>query len=567
MTGNTLAPVLEKCPTGITGFDDISYGGLPRGRPTLLAGTAGSGKTLFALEFILHGIEQYNEPGVFVSFEETPEELTANVLSLGHDLEALQREQRLSLLYIALDPHELLESGEYDLDGIFLRLGAAIRTTGARRIVLDAVENLFSAFSDLRILRAEFRRLMAWLKDQGISAIVTTERGTETLTRHGLEEYIADCVVSLDNRVENQLATRRLRIVKYRGSTHDTDECPFVLNRYGFAVIPVTASALDYEASSERVSFGIANLDEMLGGGIYRGSSALVSGSAGTGKSSMAIQLVDAACRRGERCLYVALEESPEQIQRNMASVGFDLAQWRRAGLLHFHATRPTSCGLEAHLATLVGLVREIQPKFVVIDPITAYSNGRQEERAKLMLIRAVDLFKSQGITSLFTALTPGGNAEESTSVSISSIIDVWMLVRNLELAGERTRGLYVCKARGGAHSNQIREFLLTDEGPKLIDVMLNDEGQIVTGSARKLHQSLRDDEANARRANEAQRRAIVENRRHVMEAKISAMQAEYAQELHLLEAALADEFSQVRARDRTFTTMASLRNKVTYNE
>lgn len=561
--GETVPTGLPKCPTGISGFDEMTGGGLPRGRPTLLAGSAGSGKTLFALEFVLHGIERFGEPGVFVSFEETPEELSANIASLGHDLAGLQRDKQLSMLYISLEAHELIESGEYDLDGVFLRLGAAIEATGARRIGLDAVENLFSAFSDLRILRAEFRRLMAWLKERGITAVVTTERGSDSLTRHGLEEYIADCVISLDNRVENQLATRRLRIVKYRGSAHDSDECPFVLNRYGFSVIPVSSSGLDYKASSERAAFGIAELDDMLGGGIYRGSSALVSGTAGTGKSSLAVQMVDAACRRGERCLYIALEESPEQIERNMASVGFDLAQWRRAGLLHFHAARPTSCGLEAHLATLVALVRELRPTVVVIDPITAYSSSGYEERVKLMLIRAVDLFKSLGITSLFTALTFGGNAEESTSVSISSVVDVWLLVRNLESAGERTRGLYVCKARGAAHSNQIREFVLTSEGLRLVDVMLDDAGQILTGSARRLHQTLKEDETAARDLVDQRRRTAIENRRLVLEARIAAMRAEYEDELRALEAEIEGEDTRLRAANRKFLNLANLRNQV----
>ncbi|MBX9604752.1 MAG: circadian clock protein KaiC [Gammaproteobacteria bacterium] len=561
--GETVPNGLPKCPTGISGFDEMTGGGLPRGRPTLLAGSAGSGKTLFALEFVLHGIERFDEPGVFVSFEETPEELTANMASLGHDLEGLQREKHLSVLYIALEAHELIESGDYDLDGIFLRLGAAIDATGARRIGLDAVENLFSAFSDLRILRAEFHRLMAWLKARGITAVVTTERGTDSLTRHGLEEYIADCVIALDNRIENQLATRRLRIVKYRGSAHDSDECPFVLNRHGFSVIPISSSGLDYQASTERVSFGIETLDDMLGGGIYRGSSALVSGTAGTGKSSLAVQMVDAACRRGERCLYVALEESPVQIERNMASVGFDLAQWRRAGLLHFHATRPTSCGLEAHLATLVALVREVRPQFVVIDPITAYSTRGYEERVKLMLIRAVDLFKSMGITSVFTALTYGGNAEESTSVSISSVVDVWLLVRNLESAGERTRGLYVCKARGAAHSNQVREFQLSSEGLRLVDVMLDDAGQILTGSARRLHQTLKEDESTARDLADQRRRAAIENRRLVLEARIAAMRAEFEDELRALEAEIEGEDSRLRAANRKFLNLANLRNQV----
>ncbi|WP_306606282.1 circadian clock protein KaiC [Azonexus sp.] len=478
-------PLLQKCPTGIVGFDDITSGGLPYGRPTLLAGHAGTGKTLFSLEFILHGIEKYNEPGIFVSFEETPEDIATNVASIGFDLAHHQAENRLRVLHIELDANELIEAGDYDLDGLFLRLGAAIEATGARRIALDAVENLFSAFSDLRILRAEFRRLLKWLKQKGITAVITTERGTHSITRHGLEEYIADCVISLDQRIEDQLATRRLRVVKYRGSAHGDDEYPFVLGDNGFAVMPLTSAGLDHDVSMERISTGIESLDEMLAGGIYRGSSVLVSGTSGTGKSSVAAHMIDAACRRGERSLYFALEESPRQIMRNMSSIGFDLNRWVQAGLLQFHAARPTSGGLESHLTTLITLAEEFSPQVVIIDPVTAFNTGADMEQAKSLLIRAVDYFKVRNMTALFTSLTLGGEAAESTSVAISSLIDVWLLLRNLENAGERTRGLYVCKARGIAHSHRIREFLLTAEGVQLVDVMLDDNGQILTGSAR----------------------------------------------------------------------------------
>lgn len=555
-------PSLEKSPTGITGFDDISGGGLPQGRPTLLAGHAGSGKTLFALEFVLHGIEKFDEPGVFVSFEETPKELAVNFGSLGFDLGRHQSENRLRILHIDLDPHELIEAGEYDLDGLFLRLGAAIDAIGARRIALDAVENLFSAFADLRILRSEFRRLMDWLKSKGITAVITTERGTHSITRHGLEEYIADCVVALDNRVEGQLATRRLRIVKYRGSSHGCDEYPFVLDRYGFSVIPITSAGMNYPVSTERLSSGCASLDEMLSGGVYRGSSLLVTGTAGTGKSSISAQMVDAACRRGERCLYIALEESSDQIERNMASIGFDLAQWRRAGLLRFHATRATSSGLETHLATLTGLVDEFQPQMVIIDPITAFNVAADEERTKTMLVRAVDLFKSRSITSLFTALTHGGDAPEATSVAISSLVDVWLLLRNLESAGERSRGLYICKARGIAHSNQIREFMLSDTGIRLVDVLLDADGRILTGSARLLKQRLDASDAQLRTLGAARRRAELEVRRRVVEAKVAALRTEYEEELHAMEAELAREDSSSEQNSLALAELASLRGR-----
>lgn len=557
----TVLPRLEKCPTGISGFDELSEGGLPRGRATLLAGQAGAGKTLFAMGFVLNGIQQFQEPGVFVSFEENPGDLAVNIASLGFDLPRLQQEKQLRILHLHLDPNELIESGEFDLDGIFLRLGSAIDAIGARRIALDAVENLFSAFTDMRTLRGEFHRLLNWLKDKGITAVVTTERGTASITRHGLEEYIADCVVTLDNRVDDQIATRRLRIVKYRGSAHGSDECPFILNRNGFSVMPITSAGLAYPVSAERVSTGIPSLDAMLVGGLFRGSSILVTGTAGTGKSSIAAHLVDAACRRGEACLYVALEESPDQIERNMTSIGFDLAQWRRAGLLHFHASRPTSSGLETHLAIVSALVEEFQPKFVVIDPISAFTTATNEEPVKLMLIRMVDMFKSRGITSLFNALTAGNTMAESTAIGISSLMDIWFLLRNLELVGERTRGLYVCKARGMAHSNQIREFLLSDNGVRLVDVLLDDDGALLTGSARQMHMSLKESQAETRKASAERRRAALENRRQVVDAKIAAMRAEFDEELRVLEAELNQEDADQQTAERSNAALASQRS------
>ncbi len=556
-------PVLKKCPTGITGFDEISFGGLPYGRPTLLAGHAGSGKTLFALEFVLHGIEQHQEPGVFVSFEESAEELAVNVASLGYDLARHEAGNRLRLVHIELEPQQFIKSGEYDLDGLFLRLGLAIEATGARRIALDAVENLFSAFSDLRILRAEFRRLMNWLKERDITAVVTTERGNGTITRNGLEEYIADCVIALDNRVEDQLATRRLRIVKYRGSAHGGDEYLFILDHSGFSVMPVTSAGLDYQVSSERVSSGIVSLDEMLTGGLYRGSSVLVSGTSGTGKSSIAAHMVAAACARGERSLYFSLEESPHQIERNMASIGIDLTHWRQAGLLRFHSARTTSGGLETHLATLASLIQDFQPSVVIIDPITAFNVSVDVERVKIMLIRAVDLFKSRGITSLFTALTYGGDAPESTAIAISSLVDVWLLVRNLESAGERTRGLYVCKARGIAHSNQIREFLLTRHGIELVDVLLDAEGGILTGSARQLHQSQDDNEARVRDTAVARRKLLLEVQGRALEARIGAMRAEFEQELLALDAELEREGIRSQFADQALNDLADRRSRL----
>lgn len=554
-------PSLAKCPTGIAGFDDITEGGLPRGRPTLLIGHAGTGKTLLGLEFVLRGVERFGDAGVFVSFEESAQDLSVNVASIGFDIAAHEKSNHLRVLRVALEPHEIVEAGEFDLDGLFLRLGAAIDAIGARRIVLDGVENLFSAFADLRTVRAEFRRLMTWFKDREITAIVTTERGTDALTRHGLEEYIADCVVTLDNRIEDQIATRRLRVVKYRGSTHGSDECPFIVTRNGFSVMPITSAGLSYEVSAERVPSGIGGLDELLTGGIFRGSSVLVTGTAGTGKSSVAAQMADAACRRGERCLYVALEESPDQIERNMRSIGIDLGRWRAAGPLRFHAARPTSGGLETHLAVVASLLDAHRPTLVVVDPISALTSSPDDERVKLMLIRMVDLIKSRGVTSVFTALTRGDQPEETTAVGISSLMDVWLLLRNLERAGERTRALYVCKARGMAHSNQIREFLLTNRGVEIVEVQIADDGTVLTGSARQLHQLLQRGEESRREANERRRRAMLESRRAALDARIAAMRAEYEEELRRLEQELAQEGADVREAALVVKDIGSLRS------
>jgi len=560
MPDNAL-PVLEKCPTGITGFDDICGGGLPRGRPTLLSGHAGSGKSLFALEFVLHGVEEYGEHGVFVSFEESLPELATNVASLGFDLTRQHDEGRIRFVTIDLDPHDMVESGEFDLEGLFLRLGAAADAVGAKRIALDGVENLFGSFSDLSILRAEFRRLMAWLKARGLSAVITTERGEKALSRHGLEEYIADCVVALDHRIDRQLATRRLRIVKYRGSAHGGDEYPFVLDSRGFSVMPITSVGLGYEVSSERVSSGIPDLDAMIHGGFYRGCSILISGTSGTGKSSISAHMVDAACARGERALYVALEESPLQIERNMRSIGLDLGHWRNADMLRFHAIRPTANGLESHLSTLTALVDQFDPQVVIIDPISAFGIGVAEELVKLMLIRAVDLFKSRGITSLFTSLTSGAAAEESTDVGLSSLVDVWLLLRNLEAAGERTRGLYVCKSRGMSHSNQIREFLLTDDGIQLEDIVLDDNGRILTGSARTFHQRQTQTEERSRNAEIERRRAVLERKRQALAARIAIMEAELEDEALAMETEIERESLRSRTSGRALDELATQRS------
>jgi len=477
---------LPKTPTGMAGLDEITGGGFPRGRPTLVCGSAGCGKTLLAIEFLVRGATQYGEPGVFMAFEETAEELAQNVRSLGFDLDELTRKKKLLVDYVHIERSEIEEAGEYDLEGLFIRLGHAIDSIGARRVVLDTIEVLFGGMSNTAILRSELRRLFRWLKDKGVTAVITGERGDGTLTRQGLEEYVSDCVIALDHRVKEQLSTRRLRIVKYRGTVHGTNEYPFLIDETGISVLPITSLGLQHEASSERISTGIPRLDSMLGGeGLYRGSSVLISGTAGIGKTSLVAHIADAACRRGERCLYFAFEESQSQLVRNMGSIGLDLGQWVKKGLLRFHASRPTLHGLESHLASIHKWINDFEPRVVIVDPITNFLRAGEESEAESMLIRLIDFLKTRQITAVFTSLTHGGGFLEQSGAGISSLVDTWLLLRDIELAGERNRGMYVLKSRGMAHSNQIREFLLSDRGIELRDAYLGTEG-VLTGAARQ---------------------------------------------------------------------------------
>ncbi len=519
---------LPKAPTGIQGLDEITAGGFPRGRPTLVCGGAGCGKTLLAMEFLVRGAVQYNEPGVFMAFEENVEELTQNVRSLGFDLDQLRKKKKLVFDFVRVERSEIDETGDYDLEGLFLRLGSAIDAIGAKRVVLDTIEALFSGLQNEGILRAELRRLFRWLKDRGVTTVITGERGDGALSRRGLEEYVSDCVILLDHRVTDQISSRRMRIVKYRGATHGTNEYPFLIGESGFSVLPVTSLGLKHTVTDERISSGVARLDMMLGGkGFYRGSTVLVSGTAGSGKSSLAAQFVDAACRCDERCLCFAFEESPSQIVRNMRSIGLNLDKWVKKGLLQFQSMRATFCGLETHLATMHQWVNEFRPKAVVLDPVSSLIQAGKARDANIMLMRLVDFLKSGGITTFFTSLTAGGSALEKTDVDISSLVDTWLLVRDIELGGERNRAMYVLKSRGMAHSNQIREFLLTDHGIDLLDAYVGPEG-VLTGSSR-LSQEAREKAASLAREQEVERkqRELV-RKREALTARITALKKEF---------------------------------------
>jgi circadian clock protein KaiC len=522
---------IDKAPTGISGFDEITGGGLPAGRPTLVCGGPGCGKTLFAMQFLVAGATRFGEPGVFMSFEEAPEELAKNVASLGFDLNDLIARGLISMDTVVVERSEIEESGEYDLEGLFLRLDFAIQSVGAKRVVLDTIESLFSSFTNEAILRAELRRLFRFLKERGVSVVITGERGEGQLTRQGLEEYVSDCVILLDHRVNEQVSTRRLRIVKYRGSSHGTNEYPFIIDHRGLEVLPVTGLDLAHSASTERIPSGIPRLDAMLGGqGFYRGTSVLVTGTAGTGKSSISAHFADATCRRGERCLYFALEESPGQILRNMRSIGLDLTQWVESGLLQFHASRPTLFGLEMHLVSIFRWVQEVSPSVVIVDPLSNLSSIGSHNEVMAALLRLVDFLKARQVTAMFTSLTSSGDMENETHLGISSLMDTWLSLRNLESNGERNRGLYVLKSRGMSHSNQIRELLLTDHGVELVDVCLGPEGAL-TGSAR-LSQEARERAAAAARQEELEsRQRLLDRRKSAVEAQILALRAELAAE------------------------------------
>ncbi len=548
---------LAKAPTGIAGFDDIASGGLPAGRPTLVCGAAGCGKTLFAVTFLVNGATLFNENGVFVSFEERAEDIATNVASLGYDMAGLVAEGKIAIDHVRVEPSEIEESGAYDLEGLFIRLGFAVDSIGAKRVVLDTIENLFAGFTDMAVLRSEVRRLFGWIKDRGLTAVITGERGDGQLTRQGLEEYVSDCVVLLDNRVDHQITTRRLRVVKYRGSAHGTNEYPFLIDDKGISVLPVTSADLDYGVPEGVVSSGIAGLDAMLGmGGFYRGSSILVSGEAGTGKTSITSSLIDAACGRGERCLAFVFEESGAQICRNARSIGIDLDRHVRAGLLRFEAARPSVFGLEMHLARMHRDIESFDPAVVVVDPLSALHGPTSELQATLM--RMIDLLKGRGITAVFTSLRSERGGEPADDLGVSSLMDAWIKLLHVEANGERSRTLYVIKARGMGHSQQVREFLMSATGISLVEAYIGPAG-VMTGTARLVQEAQEkavrirrqlDEDRRARAA--ARSRLTIERQIAELRAGLEAIDDEesrFSEEDATREALLDDERRELRAR------------------
>ena len=522
--------LLPKAPTGVSGLDEVTGGGLPRGRPTLVCGPAGCGKTLLAMEFLVRGVTEFGEPGVFVAFEESTDDLVANVASLGFDLPRLQADGQLVIDHVEAVGAETEDTGDWDLEGLFLRLGAAIDSIGAKRVVLDTVETLFGVFTNTDILRSELHRLFGWLKQRGVTAVITAERGDGRLTRHGIEEYVSDCVIVLDHRVTEQISTRRLRILKYRGSLHGTNEYPFLIGESGVSVMPITSPALHHRVSSERMSTGVARLDSMLGdGGVFKGSAVLVSGTAGTGKSTLAAQFCNAACGRGERAVYFAFEESEAEIVRNMSSVGIELRRWVDDGLLRFECFRPSVLGLEAHLFAMQKLVGEFQPSVVVKDPVSDFLRLGSGADVSAMLTRQVDFLKARGITALFTSITSDDGLDHGDQ-QIASLVDTWLRLKTMEGNGEHNRLLYVLKSRGMAHSNQIREFLLTDRGIELADVYVGPQG-VLTGSARQAQEAQERTDGTARLEDLEQRRVNLARRREAVEAQTAALWREFEDE------------------------------------
>lgn len=540
---NSRLTSLEKVPTGINGFDEITGGGLPAGRPTLVCGAAGCGKSLFALEFLVRGATQHAEPGVLLTFEESAEDIRKNVASLGFDIDALISKKKLIIDFVRVERGEIEEHGEYDLEGLFIRLAHSIATVGAKRVVLDTIESLFAGLSNEAILRSELRRLFGWLKERGMTTVITGERAGDQFTRQGLEEFISDCVILLDHRVVGQISTRRLRVVKYRGSTHGTNEYPFLIDENGISILPITSSSLEYEVSAERVSTGIGGLDEMLGGfGYYRGSTVLLSGTAGTGKTSVAAHLAQATCTRGERCLFFSFEESASQILRNMRTIGIDLQPFVRKELLLIHSARPTVSGLEMHLVRMHKLISQFQPAVVIVDPVSNLQTVGTSEETGTLFIRLVDFLRKNSILGFLVSLTTGAGALEMTREGISSMVDTWLLLRDIESNGERNKALYVLKSRGMDHSNQLREFHITSKGVKLVEAYLGSAG-VLTGSARLAQEAREAADSETLKNEMARRQLALAHRRKAMEAQIQALQAAFDAE--------TEEFNRMAANEK----------------
>lgn len=551
---------LAKCPTGIEGLDTITNGGLPRNRLTLICGSAGSGKTSLGVEFLVQGIIKYNEPGLLITFEEKPQEIIENAASIGFDLEDLINKKKLFIEYIQLQEEEIAQSGDYTLEALLIRFEQIVTSIAIKRVSLDTLDSIFAILGNTPILRAEIYRLFSWLKQKNITSLVTSEAGINTLSRNGLEEYISDCVISLRTNIVSEVLTRLLRIVKYRGSKHGTNEYPFLITDSGINLFPITSNYLNNIVSTEFVSTGVKELDEMMDNkGYYQGSTVLITGTAGTGKTSLASIFSNSICQTGERCIYFTFEEMINQILRNMSSINLNLQQWIDKDLLKFYAYRSSIYGLETHLLTIQNLIKQFKPQAVIIDPINNFELIGTELEIKSMMTRLIDFLKAQQITALFTSLTTVINPKEHAEVGISSLIDSWLVLQNLEYAGERTRGITIVKSRGIAHSNQIREFIITSNGVKLEKIYVGPNG-ILTGSARLDQEEQENLQFLLQEKETLRRKKLLEHKKATLEAKIMALKSEFDADTEEIESLIMKEEIQNKGILETRSTMAQRR-------
>jgi len=547
---------LLKVPTGIGGLDEITEGGLPRGRPTLIAGASGTGKTLLAMQFLVNRASIYGEPGVFVTFEESVPDMITNFASFGWDLDKLIEQRKLAIECVSVSDVPITETGAYSLDGLLIRLDNAISSVEARHIVMDPMQMLYTQLSDVPLLRGELLRLLQWLKSKEVTAIVTSER-QEGVSSQSLESYASDCVILLGNRIRDTVATRHLRVAKYRGSRHATDEFPFYIGERGLSVLPVTSVLPDYGASSERITTGIERLDTLLdGGGYYRHSSILVSGDAGTGKTSLAAHFARATCERGERCLYLAFEEAKDQVIRNMRSIGTDLECHVKTGLLNFRTMRPTMYGLETHLVVMEKLVDEFKPAVIIVDPVSNLSDIGTLRETKSMLARFVDFLKARQVTALFTCLRQSGG---ETEIGVSSVMDVWISLRMVESDGEQNRLLHVIKARGMAHSRQVREFVLSEKGVQLLDVYVGPSG-VLTGSARVAQENRESAEKLERQREFKRQQSEMKRKKLELETRMAALKEEIREVQDEMEKGVSEEKEDRRATSEAARQMTRIR-------
>ena len=531
--------------TGVKGLDDVLGGGIPQGHAMLLVGKPGTGKSILSMEYLLHGIELHKENGVYISFEESEKQIISNAASFGWKFEEMVKKNKLAISYIDMQPEQMRTVGDYDLSALILRVKGAIKKVNARRVVIDGINNLLSTFDDERIIRSDLLRLIREIKEVNATIFITGERGHDSWSKMGFEEYLADGLMHLDNRTDGNYQTREIQVVKCRGINHYTGKSPFIINSEGMSIRPLITADFDYKVLKSRVSTGIADIDNMLGGkGLYRGSTVYITGPSGAGKTSISSSFANGACSRGERALFLAFEESSDQIIRNMKSIGLSLDKWVNEKLLYFYTARATTNSLEGHLDNIMTMVREVEPTCVVLDPISAFRPIANENETKLMLIRLNDYLRARKITTVFTALSSDGEYSEHADVQLSSIADTWIVVRIMDYKGERNNVMQLMKSRGMSHSRQMKEMYFTGNGLKLQNVYQGPEG-VLTGAAR-IGQEKYEKLKEARNVIEIDKnRKKIERKKSLLEASIEALKHEYEEELEALHAAIEEAEEQ----------------------